>query len=137
MNADYEKSNLLAALDHYKITNYIIAYAQPSKSSSASRKLVKQSRPLMLKLIEIVNPKLIIVLDDSSAEIFVTQKPNIVEQHGTIITHHFNIPIILTYNMDYYVKRTGYQDDTYKKSIFFTDWLYISEKYKELINANI
>lgn len=137
MNADYEKNHLISSLEHYNITNYIIVYAQPSKSSGASRKLIKQSRPLISKLIEIINPKLIITFDDSSAELFVNQKPNIIEQHGTIITSYFNIPVILTYNMDYYSTRTGYEDKKYKNNIFFHDWLFISEKYREVINANV
>ena len=133
MNADYEKINLIQTLEHYDIKNYIIAYAQPSKSVGASRTLIKQSRSLMTKLIEIINPKLIVTFYDSSAELFLTMKPNIVEQHGTIIYHHYNIPVILTYNMDYYDKRTGYEDKKYKNSIFFEDWELISSNYKTLI----
>ena len=133
MNADYEKTNLIQTLEHYNITNYIIVYAQPSKSNGASRTLIKQSRPLMNKLVEIINPKLIVTFDDSSAELFLTMKPNIVEQHGTIIHHHYNIPVILTYNLDYYDKRTGYEDKKYKNTIFFEDWELISNKYNTLI----
>lgn len=133
MNADYEKVNLINTLNKYNINNYIITYAQPNKSSGPSRKLIKQSRPLMTKIIEIVNPKLIVAFDDSSAELFVNQKPNIIEQHGKVITTHYDIPVLLTYNMDYYVKRTGYEDNTYKNNIFFEDWNSISNQYKQLI----
>jgi hypothetical protein len=137
LNAEHEKTNLMKTLEHYKITNYMITYAQLNKSSSSSKKLIKQSRPLMTKLIEIINPKLIIVFDESSSLLFMTQKPNITEQHGTMITTYFNIPVLLTYNLDYYNKRTGYEDKTYKNNIFFNDWLTISTQYKELIYANI
>jgi len=133
MNADYEKNNLLNTLKTYDINNYVIVYAQPNKSSGASRPLIKKSRPLMHKLIEIVNPKFIVTFDDSAAELFINQKPNIVEQHGTEFANHYDIPVILTYNMDYYVKRTGYEDNTYKTNIFFEDWKAISDKYKLLI----
>ncbi len=137
MNADYEKDNLMAALNHYDIDKYIIVYAQPSKSVGSSRKLIKKSRPIMLELIEIINPKLILVLDDSSSEIFLNMKPNIIELHGTRLAYHDAIPILLTYNMDYYVKQTGYEDSAYKKAVFFEDWNFINEQYKERINADI
>lgn len=135
MNANYEKNNLIGALEHYNIDNYVIVYAQPSKALGASRKLIKTSRSLMYELIEIVSPKMIVAFDDSSAELFLTQKPNIVELHGKEIHRHYGIPVYLTYNMDYYDKRTGYEDKKYKNSIFFEDWGNISTKYKELINA--
>jgi len=136
MNAEYEE-NLITTLKDYHIENYIIAYAQPNKTNSPSRKLIKQSRPLMHKIIEIVSPKMIIAFDDSSAELFMNQKPNIIEDHGKIITTHYDIPVILTYNMDYYIKRTGYEDAKYKRNIFFEDWVFINQQYKEYINVNI
>jgi len=133
MNADYEKKNLLNTLKYYNLKNYIIVYAQPSKSSSASHKLIKQSRELMSRIIEIISPKAIIVLDDTSAELFINKKPNISEEHGNIITTYFDIPVILTYNLDYYSNRTGYEDKTYKNNIYFNDWDIIKNKYIELI----
>ena len=137
MNADYERVNLIETLNSYNMFNTIIIYAQPSKSHGPSRTLIKNSREILNNLLEIIDPNLIIVLDDSSAELFLNQKPNIIENHGTIITNHFNIPVVLTYNLDYYNKRTGYEDDNYKKSIFYEDWDYIYELYKERINANV
>ena len=137
MNAPWEKVNLMETLKHFGMQNYVIVYAQPSKASGPSRKAIKQSRPLMEQLIEIVVPKLIVTFDDSSAELFLNQKPNIIENHGQIIYNHQSIPVILTYNMDYYEKRTGYEDKKYKNNIFFEDWTNINEKYKELINANV
>ena len=71
----------------------------------------------MTKLIEIISPKLIVTFSDSSAEIFMNQKPNIIERHGQTIYNHLGIPVILTYSMDYYTTRTGYEDNKYKSSI--------------------
>jgi len=133
MNADYETQTLMCILDEYEIVNYIICYAQPSKVHSASRKEVKKSRPLMYELIDIVQPKFIVVCGEVSAELFMTQKPNIITSHGTLVCSYSNIPVVLTYNPDYYVTRTGYEDDTYKTSILTEDWTLISDTYKNLI----
>jgi len=133
MNADYEKDTLMCILDEYDISNYIICYAQPSKVYSASRKEVKKSRPLMNDLIDIVQPKVIVAFDEVSAELFMSQKPNIINDHGCIVCNYSNIPVLLTFNAKYYVTRTGYEDDTYKKSILKEDWDEISKIYKSLI----
>jgi len=133
MHADHETQTLMCILDEYEIVNYIICYAQPSKVHSASRKEVKKSRPLMAELIDIVQPKFIIACEEVSAELFMNQKPNVINQHGTVVANHSNIPIILTYSAEYYVKRTGYEDDTYKTSILTEDWTFIAKNYKDLI----
>jgi len=133
MHADHETQTLMCILDDYEIENYIICYAQPAKCHSASRKTVKQSRQLMFDLIDITMPKFIITCDEVSAELFMNQKPNVINAHGTVVCNYSNIPVILTYNADYYVTRTGYEDDTYKKSILKEDWELIATTYKDLI----
>jgi len=137
MNAEYEKQDLIGTIDKFDLDNHIIAYASPAKSQGASRKLIKDSRQLMFDLIDIVQPKLIIVLNDNTSELFLSQKSNIMEQHGTIIAYHYDIPVILTFNLDYYSTKTGYEDAKYKKLLYNEDWTYIQSKYKELINANV
>ena len=134
-NAAFEKQFFISLLDKYNITNYIICYAQPAKSLGAARKTIKKSREIFYDLVEIIAPKLIVTFDDSSAELFMNQKPNIIEDHGKVVYNYNDIPVILTYNIDYYNKRTGYEDDNYKISILKEDWKIISDYYNNLIES--
>jgi hypothetical protein len=132
MNAEHE-IELIKTLKEFNITNHIITYAQLNKSNGASSKLIKTARPLFEKMLDIIKPKLIVAFDEITTELFLNQKSKIIDNHGTVITTHFEIPVILTYNFDYYTARTGYENKDYKKSIFDTDWDLIIKKYKELI----
>ena len=133
LNAPYEKGVLVDTLKKYNIDKYVIMYTQPNKSKSISKKLIKSSKHLVDDIIEIVQPKFIIACDSSSADLFVNQKANLIELHGTIFTNYYSIPVILTYHLAYYVEHTGYEDTVYKDSIYTFDWEFIKTNYNLLI----
>lgn len=134
LNNKNEKK-LIEIVKKYKMLNSLFTYAYPIRTDKITRIQVKEAIPSIELLIDIINPKLIIVLGEITSELFLSRKAIIDDHHGSIITTYNEQPVIQTYKFSYYNSSEGYEDKRYKEAVFKKDWDFITKKYNELINV--
>lgn len=95
---------------------------------------IKDYSRLMDNLVEILQPKFLVVLGEDSTFAFFRRKFILRDFHGQVIgkTKH-GTDIILTYSADYYIEKSEYEDPSFKSFILNHDWTIISNMYKERI----
>lgn len=83
------------------------------------------------RLASLLRPKLIVILGEPAAHVFVRRKAIVKENHGKRIATWKDIPIYLTYPMSYYYDRSEYEDTSYKDYIKNNDWSIFKTKFEE------
>lgn len=124
--------NLLKSkgLDKFFIT---YCYSIVKDPTTVSKKDIKNFSTWINRLVSIIQPKVIVVLGEEAELAFSKRKVVLKENHGSEIGIYNNIPIFLTYPMDYYVDSSGYEDESYKIFIQTNDWNKITEAYRSNI----
>lgn len=128
-NGDKFIINLLTS---YDLTKFFITYNYLVYGENSTPKDIKDFSYYIKKLIDIINPKIIVCMGESSQFCFFKRKFMMIDFHGKQIGDHESIPIFTTYPIKYYEERSKYEDHSYKEQIRNKDWEAIKEKYKEL-----
>jgi uracil-DNA glycosylase len=84
------------------------------------------------KLIDIINPKIIVCMGERSQFCFFKKKFMMIDFHGKQIGDHEGIPIYTTYPISYYIERSKFENESYKELIKSKDWKTIKDKYANL-----
>jgi len=85
-------------------------------------------------LVDIVQPKFIVILGEDSVFSFFRRKFILRDHHGTKVgISPQGLEIYLTYSPDYYNEKSEYEDPSFKNFIRDNDWTTISNRYKELV----
>lgn len=128
-----EKNDLIDQLNERGISKYFITYSYLVPSSKVTRDQIKSSSGWIHSIIDVINPRAIVLLGDMCCHTFFTRKEQAVKRHGEIIGKHNEIPVLLSFNLDYYFEHTKTEDVKYKEFIREHDW----EKIKELYDLQV
>ena len=129
-----EDQKLIQILNEYNIFNFFITYYYlfPRK---VSRQEIKNFGYWIRKITDILDPKLIVCVGEDAQFSYLKQKKIIRDFHGKQIGDHYSIPIYAVYQTHYYIKKSEYEDPTYKTFLKNNDWGTVSKKYNEVINV--
>lgn len=130
VNYEFLKSILIARglFKSYITPNFLMPLDIISKAN------IKEYSKWIEKLVDIVQPKFIVVLGEDSILSFFKRKVILRDYHGQIIGKTpSGIDICLSYAPDYYINKAEYEDPSFKNFILDNDWTIISGRYKELI----
>lgn len=109
-------------------SSFLVPLEQVSKND------IKSFGSIVEKIVEIFQPKLIVVLGEDAQFSFVRRKNILRDNHGQIIARsQTGVEVMLSYAMSYYVEKSEYQDPSYKNYMRQTDWTVIAKYYKERI----
>lgn len=101
---------------------------------TVTRADIKEYSKFIESIVDIVQPKLVVVLGEDSTFSFFKRKFILRDWHGKIIGQTPQaIDVVLSYAPDYYNERSEYEDPSFKKFILNNDWNYISTLYKKRI----
>jgi len=115
------------------INNTFFTYSCFKECKSASRNDILYNRQHIHMIIDILKPVVIVVVGENTLLSFENRKQLLFNKHGEIVSTFNGIPVILTYEGNYYIKK-GRQDEVlYKRSIQDIDWQNISNIYNKLI----
>lgn len=130
---DNTDKDLIKTINEYKLDKYFITYSH-LLNTNPLRNDIKNFAPWIHKIIDVLNPKLIVILGENTCFTFFTKKFLLKNHHGNIIGYHNNIPVILTYSMDYYIKNDDYRDLSFKLANKKNDWEYIQKEYIKYVS---
>ena len=131
MSSKYDKK-LLELCEIYKIYNKVITYGILKRTKIAGRKVIKHNIKIIEDIIELVEPKVIVVLGEVTSELFLSTKLKVCNYHGTkIASYGSGIPVLYTYDTSWYLEHDGYEDARYKQDILHNDWTMIQEEYNK------
>ena len=128
-----EDKKLSHILKERQLTNCFLTYCYLFPKDIVSRKDIKDFAPWIHRLTRLIRPKLITVLGEPAQLTYLSRKKLLKEYHGQRIGDFDNIPIFLTYNMDYYTTKSEYEDNTFKLFIRNNDWDNIQKEYEKRI----
>lgn len=120
-------------LAKYNIFKTFITYAHLVPLKKHTKADIKAFGYWMDKIVEIVSPKLIVVLGEDAELVFFKRKFIMKDYHGKIIGDTNGIPIMLTYSLDYYISKSSYEDQSYKDFLEANDWSAIKNEYDRRI----
>jgi len=113
-------------LDKYFLTyNYLILGTNTPKE-------IKEFGYFVRKLIDIINPKLIVCMGEEAHFCFYKRKFMMIDFHGKVIGDYEGRPIMTTYPIFYYGEKSKFENDSYREEIKRKDWTAIKDKYMEL-----
>jgi uracil-DNA glycosylase len=124
---------LLQTINDFGLPNTIITSCYLIPKEQVSKVDIKNFSNMMSKLLDIFQPKLIVVLGEDAQFSFLKRKCILRDCHGKAITTHNDAPIIASYQMDYYLERSEFEDPSYKEYIRQSDWNRIAVEYKKRI----
>lgn len=127
-----EDKFIINLLTSYDLNDFFITYNYLIYGEEYTPKDIKEFGYYIKKLIDIINPKMIVCMGESSQFCFFKKKFMMIDFHGKQIGEHESIPIFTTYPIKYYEERSKFEDHSYKEQIRNKDWTAIKEKYKEL-----
>lgn len=130
-----EFNQLLFILQEYQMHNYFITYAHLIKLERHTKEGIKAFGSWIWKLIDIIQPKMIVVLGEDAQLSFLKKKCILRDYHGQKIGSHMDIPIFLTYPISYYLNESSYENKSYKDFILNGDWKVLQEEYKRRITC--
>lgn len=135
---DPDYQHLLKLTTKYHISNFFFTYCYLIEKDLVSKGDIKDFRPLLLKLIDIVGPKLIVLLGEAAQPCLLNRKLILRDYHGTTtndtISGH---RVLVIHEMNYFLKSHDFQDPSYINYMEEKDWEIIQKIYKETINATI
>lgn len=123
---------LMDILEAIDLKKYFLTYNYLFFGDKANIKTIKDFGYFIRKLVDIINPKLIVCLGEESQFSFFKKKFLISDFHGKQIGEYEGKPIMTTFPISYYIERSQFEDHSYKDSIKTKDWNAIKEKFKEL-----
>ena len=123
-------------LDSLEITKYFITYNYLIFGDKASQAILKEFGFYIRRLVDIINPKIIVCMGEESQFSFFKRKFMLGDFHGKQIGEYEDKPIMATYPISYYEERSKFEDHSYKTEIRNKDWTAIKNKYKELTDAS-
>jgi hypothetical protein len=121
--------NLMSELN---IDKYFITYNFLIPNVSVNTKLIKSFSYFILKLIDILNPKLIVCFGEQSQFCFFKRKFLLQDFRGLEIGQYEYRPIFTTNKASYYEERSKVENYIYKEQLKLNDWTNIKKKYEEL-----
>lgn len=134
---DKDTRKLIDILTTNGMTNYFITYCYHIPQTKVTKKTVKEYSPWIKRIVDAVEPRLIVCLGEETTFSFFKRKMILRDWHGRVIDKHADIPVMLTYPMSYYTEKSEYEDISYKNFLLESDWTGIKKKYDEVIHANI
>lgn len=130
-----EFSAPIELMNKLEMFNHFVTYANPIPFAKQTRDTIKNFRPWMYNLVDIIRPKLIVVLGEDAQFVFFTKKSLLLDYHGLIIGNYNSIPVMSSYEFAYYATQSAYEDRTYKKYIQNYDWQLIKTEYTRRIKC--
>lgn len=130
-----EDQRVMQILNEFNLNNFFLTYYYLLPDKKINRQEIKEFGYWIRKITDILDPKLIVCIGEESQFCFFKQKKVIRDFHGKLIGDYNSIPIYATYPIPYYVKRSEFEDTTYKDFIKNQDWGMIKKKYEEVINV--
>lgn len=130
---DRRTEMLMSVLDEYGMYNYFITYSHLIPMDKHTKRDIKNFGIWISRIVEIVQPKLIVVLGEDAELVFSKRKHILNDNHGLIVEHYQNIPIFLSYPMEYYSEQSAFEDSNFKKFIMDNDWNKIKKEYDRRI----
>jgi len=124
---------LLQTINDFSLPNTIITSCYLIPKEQVSKIDIKNFSGWINKIIDIFQPRLIVVLGEDAQFAFLKRKCILRDCHGQVITSHGEIPVIASYQMNYYLERSEFEDPSYKEYIRQSDWNSIAITYKEKI----
>lgn len=134
---DKDTEKLINTLNKYEISKYFITYCYHLLSPKITRKLIKQYSGWIKKLVDFVQPRLIVCLGEESIFSLFKRKSMIQDHHGKVFGIYQEIPVLLTYPMSYYYEKSEYEDVRYKNFLMDNDWNAIRDMYRKEIKDAI
>lgn len=127
-----EDKYLVSLLESLELNKYFLTYNYLFFGDKANVQTIKDFGIFIRKLVDIINPKLIVCLGEEAQFSFFKKKFLISDFHGKQIGEYEGRPIMTTFPISYYEERSQFEDHSYKDSIKTKDWSSIKEKFKEL-----
>jgi hypothetical protein len=128
-------SHLLFILQEYEMYNYFITYAHLLPLERHTKDSIKAFGSWIAKLVDIIQPKLIVALGEEAQLSFLKKKCILRDYHGQRIGTHADIPIFLTYPTSYYLNESSYENKSYKDFILHSDWKILQKEYQRRIKC--
>lgn len=125
-----EDKLIINILNSYDLNEFFITYNYLIYGSG-STKDIKNFSYYIKKLTDIINPKLIVCMGESSQFCFFKKKFMMSDYHGKQIGDYETIPIMTTYPIWYYEEKSKFEDHSYKEELRNKDWYAIKKRYEE------
>jgi hypothetical protein len=123
---------LSSILESIEIKKFFLTYDYLFFGDRPTTQTVKDFGYFIRRLVDIINPKLIVCLGEEPQFSFFKRKFLLSDFHGKQIGDYEGRPIYTTYPISYYEERSQFEDHSYKEAIKNKDWNAIRDKYKEL-----
>jgi hypothetical protein len=131
---DKDYSFLKNTAQEFGIINYFLTPHFLIPKEIVTRANIKEYSKFMEAIVDIIQPRLIVVLGENSVFSFFNKKFILRDWHGKLIGKTIQgIDVIISYSPSYYTERSDYEDPSFKKFILNNDWNFISKLYKERI----
>lgn len=130
---DKASQRLIEVAKEYGLDKFFITSSYPIPIEKISKRQIKEFSYWVHKLIDILEPKLIVVMGEESEPVFVRRKFILRDSYSEIITSHNDIDVVLAYPMNYYIGHSEYEDPSYKKSLLEQEWTRLKEIYDRKI----
>lgn len=129
---DLDAQLLLELIEEYKITKNIITYSYLLPVQQVTRNELREFSVWVEKLIDIIQPRLIVMVGEDTTLTFSNRKIKI-ENNGSIVMTFNGIPCMLTFSPSYYTEHSAYENERYKNYIKQKNWTEIKKEYERLI----
>lgn len=123
---------LKETIREFGITKYALTYGYLVPTEHISRNQFKEFAQWIHRLIEIIRPRLLVLVGENVTLSFFNRKIKI-ENHGTQVGLFGDIPCILTLEPSYYLEHSAYENEAYKQFLRQKDWNFIKEQYQSVI----
>jgi hypothetical protein len=127
-----EDKPIINILKLFEIDKFFITYNYLLCRENITIKEIKEFSYFIKRLTDIICPKLIVCMGESSQFCFFKKKFMMIDFHGKQIGDYESIPIFTTYPSNYYEERSKHEDHLYKEQIRNKDWNIIKNRYEEL-----
>jgi len=121
---------LVRLIEFHKLYAAFITYAHLVPREKRIRKDIKEFSTYIRKLLSIIQPKVIVCLGEESQFSLFKRKFLMRDYHGQVIGDEEGIPVMTSYEMEYYGGDSAYEDSTYKNFLQENDWKAIKENLK-------
>lgn len=122
-------TRLVETAQQFGIEKFFITSCYLIPQDRASRADIKAFNPWMLKIIELLQPKAVVVLGEDAEFVFFKRKFILRDHHGKVIGKVGELDVMLSYPMQYYYQRSEFEDPSYKLHLRDLDWKAIQELY--------
>lgn len=123
---------IISLLTSIELKKFFITYSCLVYGEGNTPKEIKEFGYYIKKLVDIINPKLIVCMGETSQFVFFKRKFMMGDFHGKQIGDYEGIPIMTTFPIYYYEEHSKFEDHSYKDQLKNKDWGAIKDKFKEL-----